>query len=1064
MDDALHQGTSRDDETLGNAPTEASAAKNAANARASRRRTKTGCLTCRRRRIKCGEERPTCGNCIKSKRQCEGYNQRVIFKDPLNTYRGPTSSIETHSGFVARPIRQQGSLGSHGRPVQSKDPPGVSQHNIPLKTRGSSQSDTSRPATVFQGFVHNDSATFQPQQSIVNPLRRESDISHGGSEASAQWDNPVDSALLSGLLDAQWTTAPQPPQYHYEPTYQEPYEAQAQTTHDSYLYDTPMQQACNMGNRSSDLSNLLPGPQGTHVDNVNHAEAYQQEYQTPTQQGTWSQVARRIMSSPPYEPVTNEFYDTRNPIHRTDEEDEGDDDSDPFDVSDDEDEDEDARNDGAYVDPRSREIQRLRRDNELATVVAIQAAQTREDTRIRTYHSVIENYGPNMLASYHPSARDSPLSNPIAAGIFCHFINVIAPSMSMFERHPTNPSIVFRGNPVPKSQQHIWSYTMPTIALRNHALCHAMLAMASLHIAKLENGPITVSLRHYHIAIRKLAKNVGSSTRRKQLATLATTLLLGFYEVISADHSKWCDHLLGAHQLVQQIDFSGITRYLKTKKAYMAKLPPPNVYYGGDMAADTPIIYGDDSMEDPSLSMNDEVDENLVGIIMGKQIRYAEYGEVIEDPDGPYMGNKRFTQRELDLFDTQQDLFWWYTKQDVFQSILSQNRLFLNYERWSHCPPRAPLGRRDAVYGTFDHLVLLLGRLCCFVAKDVRRKKRAMAANRGQWGPPPGPPGAPNSGPAMPPNQQPKGGPGMPPPGMSVPAMPSFSGMLPGIRKASLPRGFSPSSEDSSPPNSDEGDERLSEQTAKAEEEWNGIRSVFSMFEQHLGPDFAPLGSEYAQEILSPFGPAIQYRTYGIALMWLTYYMGLIVCHRSHPSMPPSAMMAAGFAAQQTGLFANTIGRISAGITADTSSATRVNIGTGAALNDSCFALFVAGVQVQDQAQRTWLVKRMLDIEHLTGFETASHIARGCETSWARAAAMGKGAPYTRYTEQAPVDKVWSRAGQRMERMRITAGEEQHVHSQSTEKVGRVQFAVGILGVTNHFGELDLESDDEEDR
>ena len=200
--------------------------------------------------------------------------------------------------------------------------------------------------------------------------------------------------------------------------------------------------------------------------------------------------------------------------------------------------------------------------------------------------------------------------------------------------------------------------------------------------------------------------------------------------------------------------------------------------------------------------------------------------------------------------------------------------------------------------------------------------------------------------PGMHPNQQSQGGPPPGRPGIPMSAMPSFAGMLPDIRKASLPRGFSPSSEDSPPPNSDEGDERLSEQTTKAEEEWNGIRSVFGMFEQHLGQDFAPLGPGYAQEILSPFGPAIQYRTYGIALMWLTYYMGLIVCHRSHPSMPPSAMMAAGFAAQQTGFFANTIGRISAGITADTSSATRVNIGTGAALNDSSFALFVAGVQV----------------------------------------------------------------------------------------------------------------------
>lgn len=216
---------------------------------------------------------------------------------------------------------------------------------------------------------------------------------------------------------------------------------------------------------------------------------------------------------------------------------------------------------------------------------------------------------------------------------------------------------------------------MPTIALRNHALCHAMLAMASLHIAKLENSPITVSLRHYHLAIRKLAKNVGSTTRRKQLATLATTLLLGFYEVVSADHSKWCDHLLGAHQLVKQIDFSGITKYIKSKKAYQAKFPPQNLDYSDNMLSDTPVIYGDDNMGDSTQFMDDGADENLVGIIMGKQIRYAEYGEIIEDPDGPYNGNKKYTQRELDLFDTQQDLFWWYAKQDVFQSILSQNGL-----------------------------------------------------------------------------------------------------------------------------------------------------------------------------------------------------------------------------------------------------------------------------------------------------------------------------------------------------------------------------------------------------
>ncbi|KAI0489936.1 hypothetical protein F4859DRAFT_523759 [Xylaria cf. heliscus] len=47
--------------------------------RHKKRRTKTGCLTCRKRRIKCDELHPTCKNCQKSKRECLGYDP--IFKN-----------------------------------------------------------------------------------------------------------------------------------------------------------------------------------------------------------------------------------------------------------------------------------------------------------------------------------------------------------------------------------------------------------------------------------------------------------------------------------------------------------------------------------------------------------------------------------------------------------------------------------------------------------------------------------------------------------------------------------------------------------------------------------------------------------------------------------------------------------------------------------------------------------------------------------------------------------------------------------------------------------------------
>ncbi|KAF8459024.1 hypothetical protein BGX38DRAFT_312574 [Terfezia claveryi] len=62
-----------------------------------KRRTKTGCLTCRKRRIKCDEAHPTCKNCAKSKRECMGYDP--IFKTqpgPAAIQPAPSSAGPTH--------------------------------------------------------------------------------------------------------------------------------------------------------------------------------------------------------------------------------------------------------------------------------------------------------------------------------------------------------------------------------------------------------------------------------------------------------------------------------------------------------------------------------------------------------------------------------------------------------------------------------------------------------------------------------------------------------------------------------------------------------------------------------------------------------------------------------------------------------------------------------------------------------------------------------------------------------------------------------------------------------
>lgn len=94
-----------------------------------KRRTKTGCLTCRKRRIKCDEQHPACRNCQKSKRECLGYDP--IFKQaPGPTAIQPApSSAPSVSGIAAtsNPYGNQPQmLGGYGAPANMSYDPSLS--------------------------------------------------------------------------------------------------------------------------------------------------------------------------------------------------------------------------------------------------------------------------------------------------------------------------------------------------------------------------------------------------------------------------------------------------------------------------------------------------------------------------------------------------------------------------------------------------------------------------------------------------------------------------------------------------------------------------------------------------------------------------------------------------------------------------------------------------------------------------------------------------------------------------------------------------------------------------
>lgn len=82
-----------------------------------KRRTKTGCLTCRKRRIKCDEAMPACRNCQKSKRECAGYDP--IFKQqqgPAAIQPAPSSAPQQGgTAATANPYgNQPHMLGGYG--------------------------------------------------------------------------------------------------------------------------------------------------------------------------------------------------------------------------------------------------------------------------------------------------------------------------------------------------------------------------------------------------------------------------------------------------------------------------------------------------------------------------------------------------------------------------------------------------------------------------------------------------------------------------------------------------------------------------------------------------------------------------------------------------------------------------------------------------------------------------------------------------------------------------------------------------------------------------------------
>lgn len=199
--------------------------------------------------------------------------------------------------------------------------------------------------------------------------------------------------------------------------------------------------------------------------------------------------------------------------------------------------------------------------------------------------------------------------------------------------------------------------------MKHPALLHAILAIGSLQMAECKGQNAAVSMLHYHLSIRRNARNYRDPDRLVQPATLAAVLLLGFYEVWSTNHEKWCSHMIGAVAIIHQTKFREMSRRLWEihRQRYQEWLE----FQSQGSFAPFMLHSGRSNYE---LA---EIDLDLIQNLTGKPIAF------MDGLDSCCWNSSSMSdiEREIEDYEQLADLYWWFCKFDVYQSTLGGSKL-----------------------------------------------------------------------------------------------------------------------------------------------------------------------------------------------------------------------------------------------------------------------------------------------------------------------------------------------------------------------------------------------------
>lgn len=130
---------------------------------------------------------------------------------------------------------------------------------------------------------------------------------------------------------------------------------------------------------------------------------------------------------------------------------------------------------------------------------------------------------------------------------FKHFVEVVAPTMSLIESSPPNPTLLNHHEHPKLKACNLFTYQLPVMAMSgNWAMMEAIIAISLLHKSHITRSSKQQAFLHYQLALKRLRVESCRPSAARDLGLLAASLLLAWYELTTGDHvrsSKGCSDI-----------------------------------------------------------------------------------------------------------------------------------------------------------------------------------------------------------------------------------------------------------------------------------------------------------------------------------------------------------------------------------------------------------------------------------------------------------------------------------------------------------------------------------------